>query len=152
MKNVTFSKNSVIFKEGDPSDLMYDIRWGKVGIYANYGTPEQVLLTTLIGDQFLGEMGVIERKPRSATAVALEETTAVALGQDDFVDYLADKPAKALAVLQNTAHRLRELSADFVRASIAVNRYVEAEEAGKKQSVETLDQMKKIAANAKKKK
>lgn len=152
MKNVTFQKNNVIFREGDASDLMYDIRWGKVGIYANYGTPEQVLLTTLGGDSFLGEMGVIEEKARSATAVALEETTAVALSQADFADYLSDKPVKALQVLQNTAHRLRELSADYVKASIAINHYTEAEESGKKQSSETMEQLKKIASNAKKKK
>ena len=153
MKNVlSFKKGAVIFKEGDQSDLMYDICWGKIGVYANYGTPEQILLTTLSADNFLGEMGVIEAKPRSATAVALEDTGAVALSQADFANYLVDKPTKALLVLQNTAHRLRELSADYVKASIAMNHYVEAEEAGKEQSAETMDQMNKIAAFAKKSK
>ena len=151
MKELIFKKNSVIFKEGDESDLMYDIRWGKVGVYANYGTPEQVLLTTLPGDCIFGEMGVIEGKARSATAVALEETTVTALDQAELVGYLTDKPAKALQVLQNTAHRLRELSADYVKASIAINHYVQAEEAGEKQSPDTMQEMKKIAAARKRK-
>ena len=41
METKTFKKGEVIFKQGDLSDCMYDILWGEVGIYANYGTPEE---------------------------------------------------------------------------------------------------------------
>ena len=37
----TYKKGQVIFKEGDKADCMYDIRWGSVGIYANYGTKQE---------------------------------------------------------------------------------------------------------------
>ena len=56
-------RNEVIFHEGDKSDCMYDIRLGRVGIYANYGTKEEKLLTELTKDQFFGEMGIIEGYP-----------------------------------------------------------------------------------------
>ena len=38
------------------ADCMYDIRWGSVGIYANYGTKEEKLLTKLSAN----------RKPRGS--------------------------------------------------------------------------------------
>jgi CRP-like cAMP-binding protein len=41
----TFSKNEVIFREGDAANCLYDIHWGKVGIFANYGTDNESLLT-----------------------------------------------------------------------------------------------------------
>ena len=68
-------RNEIIFSEGDKSDCMYDIRQGRVGIYANYGTKEEKLLTELSKDQFFGEMGIIEGYPRSATAVAMGDVT-----------------------------------------------------------------------------
>ena len=73
----TYKKGQVIFKEGDKADCMYDIRWGSVGIYANYGTKEEKLLTKLSTEEFFGEMGLIDDQPRSATAVALEKDTRV---------------------------------------------------------------------------
>ena len=68
-------RNEIIFNQGDKSDCMYDIRVGTVGIYANYGTKEEKLLTELTKDQFFGEMGIIEGYPRSATAVAMGDMT-----------------------------------------------------------------------------
>ena len=73
----TYKKGQVIFKEGDKAECMYDIRWGSVGIYANYGTKEEKLLTKLSTEEFFGEMGLIDDQPRSATAVALEKDTRV---------------------------------------------------------------------------
>ena len=35
MSTKELKKGEVIFKQGDPSDCMYDILWGEVGIYAN---------------------------------------------------------------------------------------------------------------------
>ena len=73
----TFKMGEVIFKQGELSDCMYDILWGEVGIYAADGTPEEQLLTTLEPERFFGEMGMIEGRLRSATAVALEKDTRV---------------------------------------------------------------------------
>lgn len=41
METKTFRKNEVIFEKGAPGDCMYEVDNGKVGIYSNYGTPEQ---------------------------------------------------------------------------------------------------------------
>ena len=55
MEPKTFKKGEIIFKQGDLSDCMYDILWGQVGIYADYGTPEEKLLTTLETERFFGD-------------------------------------------------------------------------------------------------
>ena len=97
METKTFKKGEVIFKQGDLSDCMYDILWGKVGIYANYGTPEEKLLTTLETERFFGEMGMIEGRLRSATAVALEKDTRLrVITPETFNDYFRERPAKVL--------------------------------------------------------
>jgi len=147
-----FKKNEIIFKEGDEGECMYDILSGNVGIYSSYGTPDQKLLTTLGEDAFFGEMGMIEKLPRSATAVALEETYVNAINENDFSEFLADRPSKALTVLQCTSNRLRKLSYDYVEACAAIAEYVKQEEKGEKPSAELMAKLKKINALSKKKK
>ena len=153
MSNVTnYKKNAVIFKEGDIDDKMFDIVWGSVGIFANYGKPDQKLLVKLGPDEFFGEMGMIENLPRSATAVALEDTDVMEITFEGFAKFLEKKPARAYTILEHTSKRLRELSCDYVEACIAINEYVANEEKGEKPSAELMAKMKKISAARSKKK
>lgn len=110
-------KDEVIFREGDPSNCMYDILSGSVGIYAGYGTPEEKLLTTLEADSFFGEMGLLDDQPRSATAVALEEGTRVEqLPAPELPHLLKRSPEKGFALLQYLSGRLRRLTQDYMNA------------------------------------
>ena len=135
METKTFKKGEVIFKQGDLSDCMYDILWGEVGIYADYGTPEEKLLTTLETERFFGEMGMIEGRLRSATAVALEKDTRLkVITPESFDAYFKESPAKVLLIMQNMSHRIRELTRDYLEACRAVAEAVETEKTGKEKS------------------
>ena len=135
METKTFKKGEVIFKQGDLSDCMSDILWGEVGIYANYGTPEEKLLTTLETERFFGEMGMIEGRLRSATAVALEKDTRLkVITPESFDAYFKESPAKVLLIMQNMSHRIRELTRDYLEACRAVAEAVETEKTGKEKS------------------
>ena len=131
MNTRTFKKGEIIFRQGDPSSCMYDVFWGKVGIYANYGTPEEKLLTTLETEQFFGEMGMIEGLPRSATAVALAGDTKLrVITPESFQTYFQESPAKVLLIMQNMSSRLRELTGEYLEACRTVAKSAEAEKAG----------------------
>ena len=111
----TFKKNEIIFREGDPANCLYDIRWGKVGIFANYGADNQELLVELNPDEFFGEMGLLGQLPRSATAVALEDNTQVQLiSKEVFSEYLQNKPAKVLMIMMHLSSRIRKLTKDYM--------------------------------------
>ena len=111
----TFAKNEIIFREGDAAHCLYDIRWGKVGIYANYGTDNQSLLTELMPEAFFGEMGLLSHMPRSATAVALEANTQVLLiSEEVFSEYLKERPAKVLMIMMHLSSRIRTLTQDYL--------------------------------------
>ena len=71
----TYGCGQVIFREGDPGDSMFEVYTGKVGVYANYGTADEKLLTDYFPGKYFGEMGLLDHAPRSATAVALEDNT-----------------------------------------------------------------------------
>lgn len=123
-----FNAKAVIFREGDASSCMYDLRRGSIGIYADYGKSSEKLLAELKEDAFFGEMGIIDEAPRSATAVALENNTELeVISAENFSAYLQKKPMKALMILQHMSGRLRALTEDYMEACRLVANGVETE-------------------------
>jgi CRP-like cAMP-binding protein len=113
-----FGKDEVIFRQGEEGNSFYQILDGTVGIYANYGEEDQIMLTELKKDDFFGEMAVIEAYPRSATAVALEDGTKVDEVTAGEVDqYLGQKPDKAIKLMEHIGNRLRALTDDYNKVS-----------------------------------
>lgn len=63
---------AVIFEEGDPGDIAYLIQSGSVEIVRKLGNGEEILATVGRGE-IIGEMALIDRQPRMATARVVEE-------------------------------------------------------------------------------
>ena len=117
MNTLVFKKGDVIFRQGDFSSVMYDIAKGKVGVFADYETERVHQLAELKAGDFLGEMGMIEVYPRSATAVALEDdTTLNEIGEDELNDYFKDKPEKLLKIMKQISARIREIDEKYLNA------------------------------------
>ena len=124
-----FGKGDVIFREGDPSDCMYEVYTGKVGVYAAYGTPEQKLLMEYYQDHYFGEMGLLEKAPRSATAVALEDDTTVAsINEENFGEFFERNPANVLMLMQRMRHNLRRRTDEVVAVCRSIKELSEKEE------------------------
>lgn len=135
MKNHTYGKNEVIFREGQFALSMYQVVVGSVGIYGNYDTENSQHIATLGPGEYFGEMGLAECYPRSATAVALEENTQVdEISSDEFATYFNDKPETVLAIMRSLSTRLRDTNKRYREAQRAVYDAIEAENAGKKKS------------------
>jgi CRP/FNR family cyclic AMP-dependent transcriptional regulator len=67
-----FQAGTVLFREGDPGAEMYVVQRGSVSISARVGAVEKVLTTLGVGE-FFGEMSILNRAPRSATALCVED-------------------------------------------------------------------------------
>ena len=132
-----FAKDEVIFLEGAIESFMYDLKKGTVGIYVNYGKPEEKLLTKLNADDgnvMFGEMGMIDTMARSATAVALEEVEACVVTGNELGEYFKENPEAVLEIMQNMSKRIRALSKDYLDACRAVFEMVDTEKNGKEKS------------------
>ena len=102
---------------------MYDIHFGRIGIYTGYGTPEEKLLTELFANKFFGEMGMIDGEPRSATAVVMaDNTTLETIYPEDLEELIETNPLKVDMILQHLSGRLRHLTADYADACEEVSR------------------------------
>ena len=127
----TYKKGTVIFKEGEIGSCMYDIHFGTVGIYKEYGTAEEKLLTKLSTNEFFGEVGMIENAKRSGTAVVLsDETTLEIIKPSDLKDLFAQNPPKVEMILEHVSYRLRRLTKEYLAACNLLHRVTEAEANG----------------------
>lgn len=115
-------RNQVICREGDEGDCMYYLRWGRVGVYRDFGTSRQKRLAEFVAGEYFGEPGLLKGVRRSATVVALEAGTIVnEITEADFIGCLTNNPNKAVAILQGMCHRLRVVTHDYVEACRAVS-------------------------------
>jgi CRP-like cAMP-binding protein len=57
--------------------------------------------------EIIGEMALLDREPRSAGVVALEETSVMELSREDFMEILSRQPELALSVIRSLISRLR---------------------------------------------
>ena len=142
MNTLVFKKGDVIFRQGDYSEVMYDIAKGKVGIFADYETETVQQLAELKAGDFLGEMGMIEVYPRSATAVALEDETAITeIGEEDLNEFFKDKPEKLLQIMKQMSERLRVVNQKYLNACRVAFENANAEAANAEKSEELKKEM-----------
>lgn len=146
MSMLTFQKDDVIFKQGDFAECMYDIVSGSVGIFVGYGTENETRLTVLKAGNFLGEMGLIEAYPRSATAVAMEATELREIGEKEFGEYFKGQPERLLEIMSQLSERLRERTEDYEGACIVLDSLKATQKAPEKRSRSLLERAKALAA------
>ena len=122
MKEITFNKDQVIFRQGEFGSAMYDVLSGEIGIYTDYQGADEKQIAVIKAGEVLGEMGLIEVYPRSATAVVLTDgTVVIELKEDDLRAYLQDKPEKLLQVMRQLSSRIRETTEKYVDVCRAVS-------------------------------
>jgi len=102
-----FPAGTVLFREGDPGGEMYVIQRGSVSISARVGAVEKVL-TTLGQGEFFGEMSILNRAPRSATAACVEDCQLLVVDARTFEAMVRASSEIAVRMIQKLAGRLAE--------------------------------------------
>jgi CRP-like cAMP-binding protein len=105
-----FRRGEVLFHEGDPGDALFVVASGAVKVVVPSEDGEEAILATLRRGDFLGELALLDGAPRSASAVALEATEALALPRDQFLALVATEPAIRDALMASLAGELRRLT------------------------------------------
>ncbi len=94
-----------IFSEGDESDAFYLILGGKVKI-VRYREEREIILAILMKNQFFGEMGAFRNTPRTASAVAINETKLLRFPSKDMLVLIKAYPEVGIKILKVLANRL----------------------------------------------
>lgn len=115
MSPVLVAAGTIIMEEGqtDDADYMALLLEGQVRAETASGVPgEEVVISILNPGQLIGEMGLLDGSPRSATCTALTEVKMATLSRAALRGLVEVQPALAarllLAVAQSMAQRVRE--------------------------------------------
>lgn len=103
-----YAMGETIFYEGDRGDMLYIIRSGQVRIltYGLDGSETSVIMFGQAGDIF-GELAVIDGLPRSATAVALDDTILLTMSREAFRQHMQRMPQLADNFMRELSRRVR---------------------------------------------
>src|SRR6476659_3594857 len=105
MTRTHFAEGQVLFREGDPPDCVFRVLSGAVDVLREIDG-EPILLGTVGAGEFLGEMGVVENRSRSATARAASEVEVEILTPTELFDQIAGSPQAARELIQRLSQRL----------------------------------------------
>ena len=102
-----FPRGTVLFREGDPGNEMYVVQAGRVTISKRVGDVEKPL-TTLGPGEFLGEMSILNNKPRSATATCADASKLLVIDAKTFEAMIRGNAEIAIRLIKKLAARLQE--------------------------------------------
>jgi HEAT repeat protein len=105
---VHFDKGEVIFEQDDEGDAFYVVVQGSIRI-----TRGQTDLATLGAREGFGEMALLDRETRSATATAAEPSTLLKLDRDSFDRVVEQNPVVARGIYRVLTERLRNTLAQI---------------------------------------
>ena len=112
-----FPKGTILFHEGDAGDDMYIINSGKVKIFKEIGGVEKVL--ALLGQSdFFGEMSLLNKKPRSASAEVAEDAKIMVINNSTFDTMMRSNAEIAIRIIRILAKRLEDADVQIANLMI----------------------------------
>jgi uncharacterized membrane protein len=120
METAHFDKGDTVFNAGDAGDSIYIIRSGRVEVYIeNYEGHKIILRENEPGDVF-GDISLLDGGPRTATAVAVDDTDTLTLDRDQLLELVTKHPHAGLDLLTVMGHRLRATN-ELLRTQVSRN-------------------------------
>jgi len=113
-KILVCKKNDFLFRQNERSRDLYIIKTGKVRIFKVEGNVD-IELDVVGPGGIVGEIASIDGGPRSASVVALEDTEAFMITDEDFKNLSSKIPDWFHKIATILAHRLREADARIDR-------------------------------------
>ena len=102
-----YPKDTVVFFENEEGDSFFMILEGRIKVTILGDDGREVILSMLGPGDFFGEMALLDNEPRSATAIAVEESELLQLHRTDFQTVLTDNRSITTALIKILTARLR---------------------------------------------
>jgi CRP/FNR family cyclic AMP-dependent transcriptional regulator len=103
----SYKKDSYIFMHGDQGDALYGVVSGRIRISSSSRNSDQVFLNVMEPGDSFGEIALLDGQPRSADAVAVEDTNLVVIMRPDFLQLLKKNHELTIHLLQLCCQRVR---------------------------------------------
>ena len=109
-----FSREDIVFQEGDKADYFFIIIHGSVEVWKDYFETQPDLLAVHTEGHLFGEMALVDELPRSATVVAKTDLEVLRIFRDDFHAILEKNGRIAISILKSLSAMIRKSNEYFV--------------------------------------
>lgn len=116
-----------LFQTGEPGESLYVVKSGEVELFIKDTAGQKILLAIAGVGEVFGELALLDRGPRTATAFALADTELLELDRDDLLLLFHKSPNAALRLLAAMGHMTRKAD-ELLRTRVSRNANEEAEE------------------------
>ena len=116
-----------LFRVGEPGESLYIVRNGEVELFIRDTAGQKIALTVAGANEVFGELALLDRGPRTATALALTDTQLLELDRDDLLLLFQKSPNAALRLLAAMSHMTRKAD-ELLRTRVSRNANEEAED------------------------
>jgi CRP/FNR family transcriptional regulator, cyclic AMP receptor protein len=101
---------TTIFSKGDPGTGLMAVLWGSVKISVPTADGREAVLNIINPGEIFGEMALLDGRPRSADAVAMDDCELMVIDRRDFIPFLREQPDIALKFIEILCARIRHTS------------------------------------------
>jgi CRP-like cAMP-binding protein len=100
-------KGELLFNQGAPSDLAYRVVSGLLEASREHGEDGRSTLGQIGAGAFVGELGVLQGTPRSASIHAIEETELELYSRERFIESVTQNSEEAIELIKTLSFRTR---------------------------------------------
>ena len=122
-----YRAGEVIFHYGDAGGAIFILRSGRVELFVESNDGEKIMLAENERGDVIGELSFLDGGPRTATALAREDTQLLTMDRERLVEFIDHHPHAAMDLLTVVGRRLRTTD-DLLRTRVSRNLNVEEEE------------------------
>ena len=117
---LNLSAGEVLFEQGDDADAAYIVITGRVQVRGTTRTGEVFIDETFGQRALIGELGLIDQEPRSASVTAVRDSTLAVLDQAAYEQLTTRHPAVMMRLLYSIVRRRQSTPFSRDRGSRAV--------------------------------
>src|SRR5947209_5456232 len=96
MDSRNFKKDEIVFHYGDPGGEIYILRSGRVELFVENTEGQKIVLSENEQGDVIGELSFLDGGPRTATAIACEETQMLMLDRVRLLAFIDKQPHDAM--------------------------------------------------------
>ena len=110
----------VLFQTGDPGEALYIVQEGEIELFIKDTAGQKIVLATPAAGDMFGELAMLDYGPRTATAVALQDSDVLVLDREDLLLLFQKNPEAALHMLAALSSLTRKAD-ELLRTRVSKN-------------------------------
>ncbi|KAA3597864.1 MAG: GAF domain-containing protein [Calditrichaeota bacterium] len=113
-KEKEYKAGEVLFEEGDTGNVLFLLIEGKLKISKRAESKNIAIEKVINEGELVGEMAVLEKRPRSASVFALTDVKVLLIEEKKFLNFAGSNPGLAIKLSVKLSRRIRRTDEDLV--------------------------------------